>query len=214
MIFSDSESESECPDTFSGNQTEGTFLIFELRGWLKSMNKYLVECNVPEEKKVYNTIYGGYLTGYANSWGYEYIRNIPDVTWERFATDITNHFFTFTEYFKVIREFNELKQKGSVNAYIVRYSEFLDILTTRDEYPNLFLIYKFLNGLDSRICSAILNRGIPLTLEVAYEQAKFENSNKGNRRFRHNNNKKKHKNKDKNKDMNKNRINNIGTING
>lgn len=113
-----------------------------------------------------------HLAGRAKTWKQGFFINRQGITWEEFTEALSQRFAVTGERY-LIREFNGLKQWGTVERYQERFEDLRSQLLYYNPYlTEEYFIASYLSGLKEELM-AFMDLAHPSTLEEAYEQARL-----------------------------------------
>lgn len=123
------------------------------RGWVKKCQRFFNVNPVLEHEKV--LLAAMHLDGKADNWYMDYLEGRDHIGWNRFAEMVVER-FSEENGEDIVEIFNNLKQKGSVEEYRLRFEELkayvvqLDLNWTED-----YFIRCFIGGLKEKLKSTV-----------------------------------------------------------
>ncbi len=147
------------------------FMGEEPRVWVEHCEQYFEIYQIPQHQ--WMSVATMHISGRARTWKQSYLVNRQIVSWDEFIEALCRRFGQIGERY-LIREFNNLKQLGTVEKYQERFEELRTQLIYHN--PQLteehYFISCYINGLKEDLVP-FMDMGHPNTLEEAYEQAKL-----------------------------------------
>ncbi len=142
----------------------------EPRVWIENCEQYFEVYQTPQRQWL--GIATMHMTGRARTWKQSYLINRQIVSWDEFVEALYRRFGQTGERY-LIREFNNLKQLGTVERYQEKFEELrTQLICFNPQLTEEHSIACYINGLREDLIP-FMDIGHPNTLEEAYEQAKL-----------------------------------------
>lgn len=138
------------------------------RAWILRCNSYFkVIPNIPETLKV--SLAAMHFDGKALNWFHSLGPRQWESSWVQFLEIISARFVDLREY-KIITEFNKLKQTGGYADYVEKFEELRAcmLLRNQNKYSEEYFVASFMSGLSEDL-QAFINMFEPSTLQQTIE---------------------------------------------